>query len=337
MNPVLPRITLITPSYQQARYLEECLASVHDQGYPNLEHIVVDGGSTDGSIAIIERYADKLAWWCSEPDNGQSHAINKGLEHATGSVFGWLNSDDVLLPGALQRVGEAFAVDATMNVLTGARITRDPEGNDTRLPTDDPLKPDTFFTAPKVNQQSTFYRMEAVQAVHRVEERLRYVMDYELWLQVLFTQGSEGVRVVPWDLAVFRHHPESKTSTQQPRFLDEIASVLHGACLRTGHGDLMEVLALGHTITPGLRALPVDGTHAILVRRMTIAFLLKWHHLIYSARDFHMMKRLCTSVGLRDEPLENGQRRLAEQVEAQVRVPGWWAFRLRRKWEHLAG
>ena len=107
----LPRITLITPSYQQAEYLEECLASVQAQAYPDLEHIVVDGGSTDGSRAIIERYADRLAWWCSEKDGGQSDAINKGLGHATGQVFGWLNSDDLLLPGALLRVGEAFAAD----------------------------------------------------------------------------------------------------------------------------------------------------------------------------------------------------------------------------------
>ena len=334
---MLPRITLITPSFQQAAYLGECLASVHGQCYPDLEHIVVDGGSTDGSPAIVQRHAEKLAWWCSEPDNGQSHAINKGLEHATGSIFGWLNSDDALLPGALQKVGEAFAADPRTIVLTGARITRDPQGRDTHLPTDDPLDPDAFFTAPKVNQQSTFYRMEAIRAVHGVEERLRYVMDYELWLQVLFAHGAGAVRVVPWDLAVFRHHPESKTSTQHPRFLDEIATVLHGACKRTGQTDLLEVLALGHTITPGIRALPIGNTERKLVRRMTLSFLLKWHHTIYSAADLRMMKRLCATVALRDEPLENGQRELAARVIEQVRAPGWWAFRLRRKWEHLAG
>ena len=97
----LPRITIITPSYQQAGFLEECIRSIHDQGYPDLEHIIVDGGSTDGSREIIERYADKLAWWCCEKDKGQSDAINKGLARATGQVFGWLNSDDLLLPGSL--------------------------------------------------------------------------------------------------------------------------------------------------------------------------------------------------------------------------------------------
>ena len=107
---MLPRITLITPSFRQAAFLEECLRSVHDQGYPNLEHMVVDGGSTDGSAAIIESYAAKLAWWCSERDRGQSHALNKGLARATGEVFGWINSDDLLLPGSLQRVGEALSL-----------------------------------------------------------------------------------------------------------------------------------------------------------------------------------------------------------------------------------
>ena len=102
----MPTISLITPSYNQRGFLKECLESVQDQGYAGLEHIVVDGGSTDGSVEVIADAASGSAWWCSEKDRGQSHAINKGLEHATGDVFGWLNSDDLLLPGALERVGD---------------------------------------------------------------------------------------------------------------------------------------------------------------------------------------------------------------------------------------
>jgi glycosyltransferase involved in cell wall biosynthesis len=103
----LPRISLVTPSFNQAEFLEATLRSVLDQGYPNLEYIVVDGGSTDGSTAILERYADRLAWWVSEPDRGHGHALNKGFARATGEILGWINSDDLLLPGASSSAGSS--------------------------------------------------------------------------------------------------------------------------------------------------------------------------------------------------------------------------------------
>lgn len=330
------RISIITPSFEQVQYLEECLRSVHDQAYPAVEHIVVDGGSTDGSRQVIERHAHELAWWCSEADRGQSHALNKGLAHATGEVFGWINSDDLLLPGSLERVGAAFAEDPNLVVLTCVRRLRHPDGREEPMAMDDADDPERLFTAPRINQQCTFFRMDAVRAVEGLEERLHCVMDYELWLQVLLRYGTAGVRVVPWELAVFRAHAASKTARMRAAFLDEQASVLHRMCLTVGLDAYARVLALGHVITPNLRPLPVDSAQQERVRDMVVAFLLKWHHTIFSRSDHRMMR------ALREERLDLGtltaeQQEQLGRLDQQLRARSWLAFRLRRKLHHLFG
>src|SRR3712207_4974435 len=104
----MPKISLVTPSYNQAKYLEATLKSVLNQRYPNLEYIVIDGGSNDGSVQIIENYAEELTYWVSEPDRGQTHALNKGFERASGEILAWLCSDDLYEPYTLREVGEIF-------------------------------------------------------------------------------------------------------------------------------------------------------------------------------------------------------------------------------------
>ena len=108
----LPKISTVTPSFNQGKFLEKTILSVLEQGYPNLEYIIIDGGSSDESVDIIKKYADRLNYWVSEADRGQSHAINKGFERATGEIFGWLNSDDWYHPGALQAVDDCVENNA---------------------------------------------------------------------------------------------------------------------------------------------------------------------------------------------------------------------------------
>jgi hypothetical protein len=160
-------------------------------------------------------------------------------------------------------------------------------------------------------------------------------MDYELWLQLMFRAGTDGVWVDPRPLSVFRLHPVSKTSTVHHRFLDEIASMLHGLAIATAQPELASVLAKGHAISEGLRGIPVGPTSAAMVRRMVIWFLLRWHHTIYSESDLRMMKAFRSEVPLNERSLNAQQKAWLAEIDASIDVPGWWAFRLRRKWTHL--
>ncbi|MCB0764791.1 MAG: glycosyltransferase [Flavobacteriales bacterium] len=331
-----PRITIITPSFQQAPFLEACLASIHSQGYPDLEHIVVDGGSTDGSRAIIERFGDRLSWWCSEPDRGQSHAINKGLERATGGVFGWINSDDTLLPGALDVVGKAFRDDPELMVLQGVRIAIHENGAHEPLQGNDPGDPDALFIAPRIAQQSTFFRSEAVRKAGGVDERLHHVMDLELWLRLLFTNGTAHLRFIDTPLATFRMHPESKSSTAQHRFVDETAGVLKGLCDQVGLRELGGILALGHRIPAGIRTIAVGPDQRDLVERMTVRFLLHWNRVVHERERFDAMRAFLASPYARAPHLTAAQQERLKVIAEQVHT-SWLAFRVRRKLRHLWG
>lgn len=329
-----PRISIITPSFNQAEYLEECLRSVGEQAGSDVEHIVVDGGSTDGSRQIIKRCAGGLAWWCSESDRGQSHAINKGLARATGDVVGWLNSDDLFLPGALVRVAEAFAADSALAVLSGVRLRREEGKPDIALPMEAPADRLAWLSRPRINQQATFFRMNALRSIGGVEERLRYVMDYEAWLQLVLRLPESAIRIVPWDFAVFRHHAASKTITSQAAFVDEMASVIHGLCAQAGLHEHARIMALGHRITSDLRKMPVGAEEQALIDRMAWRFMLKWHHRVYSRTDLHMMRawlQLAPPVAF----LEHMETERLQSLRDHASPKNWLWFRARRKLEHL--
>lgn len=208
---VLPRITLITPSFNQARFIEKTLRSVLDQGYPNLEYFVVDGGSTDGSVDIIRRYADRLSGWTSEPDRGQSHAINKGLARATGEILGWLNSDDYLAPGALFRVAENLGNRGGPEVLVGNSVIIEVTGKQT-------LSRGRFrsrrhllsrFYPYGLHQPSIFWRREVFEKIGPLDESLHLIMDFDYWVRMSRHFRFRNLDAV---LSYCHRHAEAKTA-----------------------------------------------------------------------------------------------------------------------------
>ena len=223
---MLPRISVVTPSYNQAAYLEATIRSVLDQNYPNLEYIIIDGGSTDGSVEIIRRYESRLAYWVSEPDGGQSHALNKGFARASGDWFAWLNSDDLYLPGTFSIVAREIGANPDLDWLVGPIIVADHALNqvgrfepvcNARNWLDFVCTKERFGTA--LPQPGTFWSRRAWQQTGSFDENLHYAMDHDYWGRMAF-QGFRP-HCLTMDLAVIRRHAEAKTTTGASRFVTE--------------------------------------------------------------------------------------------------------------------
>jgi glycosyltransferase involved in cell wall biosynthesis len=183
-----PKISIVTPSFNQGRFIEETIRSVLLQNYPNLEYIIIDGGSTDESVEIIEKYAPWIQYWITEKDNGQSHAINKGFKVASGDVIGWINSDDFLLENALFAVANGYAKNPDSIGWVGTCKFTDKIG---RVKTEDRppvFSADLSFAAygdkPYICQPSCFFSRSAFTNVGMLNEELHYVMDVDLWLRL---------------------------------------------------------------------------------------------------------------------------------------------------------
>ncbi len=225
MSAAATLVSIVTPSYQQAGFLEETIRSVLEQDHPAIEYVVVDGGSTDGSVEIVRRYADRLAWWVSEPDRGQTHAIRKGWERARGSVLAYLNADDVLLPGAVSRAVAALAADPGAVMAYGHCDLLDEATGRTRPMDAGPVGLAALLARRAlIPQPATFVRADAVRDVGGPDERLRYAMDFDLWLRLLLRGPAAFVEGPP--LARYRAHPATKSSRAAEAFAVELRAIL---------------------------------------------------------------------------------------------------------------
>jgi glycosyltransferase involved in cell wall biosynthesis len=214
MAPALPRISIVTPCLNAAAFLDEALRSVLDQGYPNLEYVVMDGGSTDGTVEIIERHRDRLAYWASAPDRGHADALNRGFARTTGEIMGWLNADDVLHRGSLWLLADLFARFPEIEWLTGQPSHLDERGAVVVV------HPAPAWSRLRVlsgdyrwiQQESTYWRRRLWErAGGRVAEEHPLAFDFEMWLRFFRTarlHSTEGL------IGAFRFNPTQKTALQ---------------------------------------------------------------------------------------------------------------------------
>lgn len=206
-----PRITIVTPSFNQGQYIEQTILSILDQGYPNLQYIVMDGGSTDDTVSILEKYSDRISHWVSEKDNGQSHAINKGLALADGDIFNWINSDDWLEPGALHKIAELFTKHDALAVGTRSNVLRSGKLEWVNTAT---KKRDNWIDSAwerGLNQQGLFFRMDCMRQLNGVDERYHYSMDLDLWVRFLLTFGQDRYFTDDTITTNFRLHDDCKS------------------------------------------------------------------------------------------------------------------------------
>jgi len=213
----LPKISIITPSFNQGDFIEETIRSVLLQNYPNLEYIIIDGGSTDNSLEIIKKYEPWLTYWTSERDNGQSDAINKGFNLATGEYGNWINSDDLLEKNALHTFSEN-AVSGTVKVLYVGKclhtdINRNKSWmNEGRVDTFDQLIDikNHWRKKNRIAQQSVMFNIQSYKEVGGLNVENHYSMDYELWGDLLL--NGDKIRHIDVTMGIFRHYEGQKIS-----------------------------------------------------------------------------------------------------------------------------
>ena len=218
-----PTVSIITPSFNQAAFLEETMRSVLEQDYPNIEYIIMDGGSKDGSLEIIQKHAGQLAAWESKPDRGQTDAINQGFAKASGEILAWLNSDDILLPGAVSAAVKALQANPQAGMVYGNALLINAEGKkigDFPAAQTDLRKLRQGYV--HIPQQASFFRADLWKQVGPLDPSFYFAMDYDLWVRLA---AKAPLLYVPELWAAFRLHGDAKSIASDDRCWPEMLRV----------------------------------------------------------------------------------------------------------------
>ncbi len=283
-----PLVSVITPSYNQAAYLEETIRSVLNQPAIgevfDLEYLIVDGGSTDGSVEIIQKYRSRLGWWVSERDRGQAEAINKGLRHAKGEIVAWLNSDDLYLLGAIAQAVQTFEQDPALGMVYGDAIAIDERGHPIHRWRFGEWGVREFLRFRIICQPAVFLRRSVVEEVGYLDENYHYMLDHQLWIRIA---ANRRVRHVSCLWAAARQHEQAKNVASATSFSEEIQQIYDWALTQPKlapciHADRRKVLGGMYR----LRArYTLDGGEPRLALRYYAKAL--WYDPFYAMKHWH--------------------------------------------------
>lgn len=245
-----PLVSIVTPSFNQAKYLEDTIQSVLSQDYSNLEYIVVDGASTDESVDIIRKHEDKLAWWVSEKDNGQAEAINKGLSRAKGEIVAWLNSDDTYLPGTVSSVVRTFEENPDVVLVYGNMLAMDSNGETINILRYRQFSLEDLLCFQIIGQPAVFFRRETLKRAGKLDPTYHCLLDHHLWLRIAL-QGS--ILHVDETWAAARYHAEAKNIANPIEFGREAYRILdwiqtHPGLAEAASGVKERVRASAHRV-----------------------------------------------------------------------------------------
>jgi glycosyltransferase involved in cell wall biosynthesis len=317
------KFTVITPSFNQGQFVEQTIDSVLSQKGVDVEYIIIDGGSNDGSQEIIRKYTKHLSYFVSEPDHGQSHAINKGLKLATGDIVNWLNSDDYFEPDALKTIQEAFssetvnAVCARSNVVLNGKLLFTTSGTD--------LFPGNLAKTigwARIDQPETFFRRSAFESVGPLNQSLKYVMDKEWWIRYLLLFGLDGIANVDKCVVNFRHHADSKSVSQAAGFEKETAQIFYALALHVGdndHADFIRVMFEDSFQNIDFSYPKIDST---LGRQILNYFLLKKADEFYYSLKLGEAKTILSQI--EKQNLSQSDRRLHTKLLFRSALPEWF-------------
>lgn len=317
-----PKITIITPSYNQAQYIEQTIDSVLSQNYPNLEYMIFDGGSKDNSAQVIEKYAKHLAYWESVPDKGQTDAINKGLLRTTGDIVNWLNSDDYYEPNALFAVADAF-MHTHANVICGrSRIFKGEEtlyySNGTDVYADNLAK--TIGWA-RIDQPETFFSRKAIEKMGMPDVRFHYLMDRDWWIKYLLNFSLDGIEKIETILVNFRHHENSKTVSQQDFFEVERNTLFWGLAKYYACDSIAEFMQTHYEVKEGfvLPALPAIDT--TLAKQILHYYLLLTAEELYVKRQHDKVKDILSFID--KQYLQRDDAKLYKKIRLRNAIRAW--------------